>query len=176
MARLTEKQKRFVAEYLVDLNATQAAIRAGYKAKSAYSIGQENLKKPEIQSALRKAMKRRSERTELTQDMVLRELAAVGFANGTDFAEVRGGRVVFRDTAAVDSAKYPAVAGIKEGRDGVEVRLYDKIRALELIGRHLGMFEGKSGRQAEGEAREAWIAAVTGGEEGEGDNGEGGAG
>ncbi len=54
MANLTAKQQRFVDEYLIDLNATQAAIRAGYSPKSAYSIGQENLKKPEIQEAIQK--------------------------------------------------------------------------------------------------------------------------
>ncbi len=68
---MTPKQERFVAEYLVDLNATQAAIRAGYSEKTAYSIGQENLTKPEIAAAVAAAQAERSERTEVTADYVL---------------------------------------------------------------------------------------------------------
>jgi len=69
--KLTDKQQRFVKEYLVDLNATQAAIRAGYKEKRAYQIGHENLRKPEIEVAVQDEMNKRSERTEVTQDFVL---------------------------------------------------------------------------------------------------------
>ena len=68
---LTPKQERFVAEYLIDLNATQAAIRAGYSEKTAQMIGSENLSKPLIADAVQKALAERSERTEITQDYVL---------------------------------------------------------------------------------------------------------
>ena len=71
---LTAKQERFVQEYLVDLNATQAAIRAGYSEKSAYQTAFETLKKPEIQDAIAAAQKARAERTEVTQDDVIRGL------------------------------------------------------------------------------------------------------
>lgn len=71
MSKLNLKQQLFIEEYLVDLNATQAAKRAGYSEKTAYSIGQENLNKPEIQEAVQKAFNERSERTEITQDYVL---------------------------------------------------------------------------------------------------------
>ena len=63
-AKLTPKQKRFVEEYVIDCNATQAAIRAGYSPKTAYSIGQENLKKPEVMKAIAEKQKKVSERTE----------------------------------------------------------------------------------------------------------------
>ena len=78
---LNNKQRRFVDEYLIDLNATQAAIRAGYSAKTAGQIGDENLKKPEIKQAVSDRMKDREQRTGITQDMVLRELAKIGFAD-----------------------------------------------------------------------------------------------
>jgi len=78
---LTDKQKRFVEEYLLDLNATQAAIRAGYSAKTAGSIGEENLRKPEIAAAIQEAQDARSKRTEITADRVLQELAKIGFAD-----------------------------------------------------------------------------------------------
>ena len=77
---LTEKQKRFCEEYLVDLNATQAAIRARYSKKSAYSIGQENLQKKEIRRYISESMKARSLRTQVTADRVLQELAKIAFA------------------------------------------------------------------------------------------------
>ena len=76
MANLTPKQQRFVEEYLIDLNATQAAIRAGYSEKTAYSVGHENLKKPEIQKAIQEAQETLSNKTQLTVDMV------VNFLNG----------------------------------------------------------------------------------------------
>ena len=71
MAELTMKQKCFVEEYLVDLNATQAAIRADYSPKTARAIGAENLTKPDIAEAVTEAMANRSERTKVDQDWVL---------------------------------------------------------------------------------------------------------
>jgi phage terminase small subunit len=73
--KLTEKQKAFVEEYLVDLNATQAAIRAGYSQKTARKIGNENLTKPDIQQAIAEAKKERSERTKVNADWLLKRLA-----------------------------------------------------------------------------------------------------
>lgn len=84
---LTEKQKAFVQEYLVDLNATAAAKRAGYSEKTAYSVGNENLTKPEISKAIQKAMQERQERTQVTQDMVVQEISKVAFKDAADFAE-----------------------------------------------------------------------------------------
>lgn len=168
MARLTDKQKRFVEEYLVDLNATQAAIRAGYSEKTAEVIGYENLRKPQIATAIDHAMLVRQKRTEITQDMVLRELARVAFANGADFARIvskdtsvtavdedgnlqetvrRVQSVELVDTDSVDPDKRAAIAGIKEGKYGIEVSSYDKVRALELLGKHLGLFDGKGNQK-----------------------------
>ena len=140
---LTDKQKRFVAEYLIDLNATQAAVRAGYSEKTAYSMGQRLLKNVEIQAAIAEAMKARSERTEITQDRVLNELAALGFYDVADFAAVEGGHVVLKETAIIPKEKRIAIVAIKEGQSGIEVKLADKLRALEMIGKHLGMFTDK---------------------------------
>lgn len=150
MARLTEKQGRFVAEYLVDLNATEAAKRAGYSEKTAYSIGFENLRKPEIQEAIQAAMDARAQRTEITQDRVLQELAAIGFARITDCAQIVGGRVVVMDTDNLTDTQRSAIMGIKEGKFGLEVKMHDKIRALEKLGEHLGMFSGKAEGDSDG--------------------------
>lgn len=147
---LTEKQKRFVEEYLVDLNATQAAIRAGYSQKTAEVIGYENLRKPQIAEAISKAIGSRSARTEITQDMVLRELAAIGFSRTTDFVKItQDGYVKLMPTDGLSDEQQRAVASIKEGKYGVELRLHDKLGALQLIGRHIGMFTGKDLEQDE---------------------------
>lgn len=169
---LTEKQELFVAEYLVDLNATQAAIRAGYSEKTAEVIGHENLRKPKIAAAIESAIQERQKRTNITGDMVLCELARVAFANGTDFAKVVSEnvpvttvdddgniqetvrhiqRVELIDTDRVDPEKRAAIAGIKEGKHGIEVSSYDKVRALELLGKHLGLFDGKGNQKTSGE-------------------------
>lgn len=145
MARLTEKQKRFVEEYLVDLNATQAAIRAGYCAKTARSIGAENLTKPDIQAAIQEGRLAQSRRTEITADRVLEELAAIGFARATDYAGVKDGAVQVCDTDQLTDVQSRAIAGIKEGKYGVEVTLCDKIRALSKLGEHLGLFSCPAG-------------------------------
>lgn len=83
MANLTPKQQRFVEEYLIDLNATQAAIRSGYSEKTAYSVGHENLKKPEIQKAIQEAQESLSNKTQLTVDMVVKGL----LKEAQDYAE-----------------------------------------------------------------------------------------
>lgn len=80
MEKLTVKQERFCTEYIIDLNATQAAIRAGYSVKTANRIASENLSKPDIQRKIQELQQERAERTEITQDKVLKELAGIGFA------------------------------------------------------------------------------------------------
>jgi len=165
MAKLTKKQKKFCDEYLIDLNATQAAIRAGYSEKTARFIGAENLTKPNIQEYIQQRMNEREKRTEITQDMVLRELAKIAFPNGSDFAkvvtkprkkmvwndeiqeyeekEVEEQFVEIIDTDLLPDDKKAAIASIKETKYGIVVEPYDKLKALELIGRHLGMFKDK---------------------------------
>lgn len=175
---LTDKQRRFVDEYLVDLNATQAAIRAGYSQKTAASIGEENLRKPDIAKAVQDAQAARAHRTEITQDMVLRELAKIGFADIRKV--VRWGKTELRVTDAgdgdgdgegevtepyhglalvsandIDDDTAAAISEISEGREGLKVKFHDKKGALVDIGRHLGMFKervehtGKNGGPVE---------------------------
>ena len=94
MAKLTEKQKRFVQEYLVDLNATAAAKRAGYSEKSASRIAVELLNKTQVSAEIQKQQAKRQKRVEITQEKVLEELAAIAFANGADFATVNQNGIV----------------------------------------------------------------------------------
>lgn len=165
MVKLTPKQKAFVQEYLIDLNATQAAIRAGYSKKTADVQGVRLLGNVKVQDALNEAMKNREIRTEITQDKVLKELAKIAFSSGADFAqvvtqkrkkrlwddeaqeyvekEVEEQYVELFDTNKLPADKKAAIAGIKEGKYGIEVAACDKVKALELIGKHLGMFKDK---------------------------------
>ncbi len=153
---MTPKQQRFVDEYLVDLNATRAAIRAGYAKKRAAEQGYELLQKTTVQMAIAKAQKARSERTQITVDRVLTELALIGFADMGTYLTLGGGDT----TVKLDWTKLPAGATkiIQEitqeehtGGRGHETgavrrtkfKLYSKLDALEKIGRHLGMFTDK---------------------------------
>ena len=113
--KMTPKMQKFVDEYLVDLNATQAAIRAGYSKKTAYSIGVSNLKKPEIQAAIQKRQKSAAEKLEITRERVLKELASIGFAKATDFLTIQGGHVLIKDSDDVAADKLAALASVKEG-------------------------------------------------------------
>ncbi len=115
---LTPKQQRFVAEYLVDLNATQAAVRAGYSEKTAYSVGHENLKKPEVAAAIQEAMEARSQRTEIAQDWILEQLKLVYEAS------IEARPVYDKNGKEKGFSFNPAAAN----------------RALELLGKHQGMF------------------------------------
>ena len=141
---MTKKQKRFVEEYLIDLNATQAAIRAGYSPETAYSIGQEKLKKPEIKIRIDRAMAERSKRTGVNADRVVAELAKIAFVNAEDVIDAETATVkpdaAREDTAAIQSVKVKTF-----GEDGLEreIKMADKIKALELLGKHLGMFKDK---------------------------------
>lgn len=148
---LTARQSRFVDEYLIDLNATQAAIRAGYSEKTAKSQGQRLLTNVDIESAIQQRMKAREQRTEVTQDRVLRELARLGFSDirklFTTGGQLRSVHDLDDDiAAAVQSVE--VVTKMLPGADGEEpdieyvhkIKLWDKNSALEKIAKHLGMF------------------------------------
>lgn len=142
MTKLTDKQKRFVQEYLVDLNATAAARRAGYKDPN---IGRQLIAKNNVSVEIQKRQEKLKSKLEVTQERVLEELAAIAFANGTDFVTVTSsGLLNVKATSTVPKEKLPAIAGIKYNQMGIEIKLHDKVRALELLGKHLGVFESGS--------------------------------
>ena len=138
---MTKKQKRFIEEYLIDLNATQAAIRAGYSPDTAKSIGSENLTKPDIKAQIARAMAERSRRTGVNADRVIMELAKIAFVNANDVIDAETATLkpdaLPEDTAAIQSVKVKTF-----GEDGLEreIKMADKLKALELLGKHLGMF------------------------------------
>ena len=145
MAKITKKNDVFCEEYLIDLNATQAAIRAGYSPNAAGSIGSELLKKPEIRARIDQAMAERSKRTGINADRVLRELGRIAFLNPKDVIDLNTAEVL--GTAVEDDLA--VIAGVKVKQTPTEfgtsvereVKMADKLKALELCGRHLGMFK-----------------------------------
>lgn len=143
---MTRKQKIFADEYLIDLNATRA-YRVAYpsvkRAETAAAAAARMLRNVKVQEYISERMQERQQRTEVTQDMVVKELAAIAFARATDYAVVKGGTVCIKDTDSLSDEQIRAIAGIKDGKFGVEVRLNDKEKALELLGRHLGMWNDK---------------------------------
>lgn len=144
MAKLTDKQRRFVEEYLIDLNATQAAIRAGYSVKTAKEIAAQNLTKLNISNEIAKAMAERSRRTGVTADRVIDELAKLGFVNISDLVDLETGKVLAdadkNDLACIQSVK---VKDTEFGRE-YEAKIYDKKSALELLCKHLGLLTDKT--------------------------------
>ena len=151
-AQLTEKQRRFCDEYLIDLNATRA-YKAAYltvkKDETAAAAAARLLKNVKVKAYLEERIRERQKRTEITQDRVLREIAAIAFADIGDIVSVSGGAVCLANTNELPEEKRKMISGIKEGREGVEVKMYDRLRALELLGRHLGMFDERRDREAQ---------------------------
>lgn len=160
MDKLTDKQEAFCKEYLIDFNATQAAIRAGYSEKTAYNAGWQNVKKCEIQERLTELKNKRAERVEITQDRVLEELAYIAFFDIRKLFDDEGNLIPIskldeqtaRAIAAVDVSEQAATKDLnlnltKGEIETASVRNYlkkikalDKKAALELLGKHLGMF------------------------------------
>ena len=141
---LTGKQRRFVEEYLVDLNATQAAIRAGYSENAAAETGYENLRKPHITAAIQAAMGERAKRTEVSADKVIRELAKLAFSEMDEFSTWGPNGVTLRSSDELDPVSVACISEVSETttKDGGSLRfkLHSKTKALELLGKHLALF------------------------------------
>ena len=170
MAGLTEKQQRFVDEYLVDLNATQAAIRAEYSEKTAEQIGYQLLQKTSVQEAIQAARARQQERTQITADAVLKEYAKIAFFDPRKLFQDNGQP---KDITMLDDDTAGALAGLDvleeyegSGRDREFVgytkkyKIADKLRALEALGKHLGLFEKDGGGEENNAGGIAQLPAV----------------
>ena len=145
---MTDKQERFCQEYMIDLNATKAAIRAGYSPKTANEQAGRLLVNVSIQNRIAQLQAEQSRRTGISADRVLRELAKVAFANAGDIVDADDATLK-EDASPDDLAAVQSVKVKVFGEDGVEreIKLADKLKALDLIGRHLGMFNGDEKRE-----------------------------
>ncbi len=147
---MTPKQTLFVQEYLVDANATQAAIRAGYSAKTASSLGERLLRNVDISEAIDKAMLERAARTGVTADRVVQELANLAFFDPADIYDADG---ALKPISDIPPSARSAIAGLEiaEIRDSdglpvgraVKLKLVDRLGALDELMRHLGQYQDK---------------------------------
>lgn len=144
---LTAKQQRFADEYLIDLNATQAAIRSGYSPKSAEQQGSALLSNPKVRAYIDQRMAEHSARTGVNQDRIIRELARIAFLDPTQLVNMDtvelNAETSADDRAAIASVKVKTIPF--EDGEGVEreIRFADKIKALELLGKRFGMWIDK---------------------------------
>lgn len=162
--KLNHRQQVFVAEYLVDFDATRAAIAAGYSKKSARFIAAQNLSKGYIRAAIEAAIEERKARLDISAQAVIQELALIGFANMADFIAIdEGGAIRAFPLDSLPEGKPRIIKRVKEKRvirtikrtkdrpDGEEVldsiyefELCDKVKSLELLSRHLGLLHDKT--------------------------------
>lgn len=143
---LTARQERFVEEYMIDLDAKNAAIRAGYSARSAKTLGPRLKKMKNVAARIEEEQAKRARRTGITAERVLRELAQLAFFDASKCLGMLNGDMEKMEELERETA---SIAAIKIGKGGIEIRFHDKTRALELLGRHMGIFrEENAGREA----------------------------
>ena len=148
MANLTPKQQRFVEEYLIDLNATQAAIRSGYSEKTAQQMGSENLLKPVIAKAIQEAQNKRTEQTQIDAAYVLRRLVEIDQMDVLDIMDDDGNVKPLRDWPKIWRQYISNIETISmdDGEGWLKkIKWPDKVKNLELLGRHVsvGAFKDK---------------------------------
>ena len=160
--QLTAKQTLFCQEYLVDLNASAACLRAGYATKNPDAVGAQLLAKPHVAGVVAVSMAKRAKRTEITADRVLKELARLGFVNMADFVTMDGSETPVLDFSRVTREQMAAVSEITQdtyldgkGEDAkvvkrTKIKLYDKNTALSQLAKNLGITPETLNIKAEG--------------------------
>lgn len=178
--KLNGRQQLFVLEYLIDRNAEQAAIRAGYSPRYARGNAHKLVANSGIAEEIQRLGAKTAAKLEITRESIMQELAVVGFARVTDFVRVEtvptsrpiihpitgevlsfageAQQVRITNTDELPEDKAAALASIKQGANGIEVKLHDKVRALELLGKAVGVFD--SGRDTSTEATNNLFEAI----------------
>jgi phage terminase small subunit len=145
--RLRRQYQRFVDEYLLDLDAKNAAIRAGYGERNAHANSYRLLRRPDIAAAVEQALAARQAKTRLTGDRVLAEYGRMAFANMRDFAEWGPHGITWRPNKLLAEEEGAAIAELQGNADNSKIaklKLYDKKAALDALARHLGLFDPKA--------------------------------
>ena len=155
---LTEKQQRFVDEYIVDLNATRAAIRAGYSPKTAESQGARLLRNAKVQEAVRNAKQSRQERTRVTADQTVREIARLAFADPRRLVNEDGSVKALYE---LDEDLAAAVSSVEVDEYGkVKYKLRPKTQALDMLMKHLGLYERDNAQKPPAVIQEIRLVAL----------------
>lgn len=144
---LSDRQRKFVGEYLIHLNATKAAVRAGYSPRSAADIGHALRRHPTVMSAIADAMAERERRTQVTADRIVTELARIAFADIRSFATWGDNGTELRPLAEIspdDAAAIAEIYGPGKAGGRPKLKLHDKRAALELLARHMGLVGTRS--------------------------------
>ncbi len=155
---LTDKQIKFCQEYIIDFNRTQAAIRAGYSTQTAGKIGWENLTKPEIQDFIAELLAERELRTRITADMVVKEIAKIGFANVKNYYDEEGRIKLLKDisdehAAAIHEVKTKEFVMMDGTSKIVETtfKLHSKPGALDMLMKHTGAYDKDNKQKTAGQ-------------------------
>jgi len=154
---MTAKRKRFVLEYLVDMNGTAAAVRAGYSQRTAKEIAYELLRMPQVQEELSKRVADVAARLEMRIDDVVREYVKIARANITDFLSFGPDGVDLKSSSERTPEQLAAIAEVRmfagsDGKKSVALKLHSKTDALNALGKHLGMFIERHDVRVEGKA------------------------
>lgn len=137
------RHKRLADEYLVDLHETNAAIRAGYTGQHLCVTARRIMRRPDVQEYIKQRMMEREIRTEVTQDMVIKELANIAFADPRSVMSWGPDGVILIDSQAITREQAAIVSEVAETKDGVRLKTHSKMQALELLGKHMGMFKDR---------------------------------
>ena len=163
--QINDKQQRFVDEYLVDLDATKAAIRAGYAPKTAAQAGYKLVHKSLVSAAIAREEAARSCRTGIAADRVLRELARIAFVDpgkviNFDTAEVLP-NVTEDDRTVIAGVKIKTVAGDNGTMTEREIKFCDKLKALDMLAKHLGLYDSVGGeKNSDGEKKQTGVVLL----------------
>lgn len=163
-----DRRAAFAREYLVDLNATKAAIRAGYSPKTAGAQGHRLLKNVEIQTLIQKGREAAAARTEITVDRVLKEYARIAFSGLSRFVQIDADGVPRIDLSGCSAEDLDLLAEVQidtQHAKGnplvlkIRIKALDKLNALEKLARHLGLFEARDEKAAEDPLQQMIMAA-----------------
>lgn len=148
MAKLTAKQARFIEEYLIDLNASAAARRAGYTEKRANAVGYDLLTKADIQQAIQAAQRQRSASTGITAARVIKEIARIAFSDMRNVSSWGPNGVELKPSNELTDDQAAAVLEVAEtsGEKSTSrrIKLHSKIEALEKLAKHLGIYDASA--------------------------------
>ena len=155
--KLAPKRFAFVQEYIKDLNGTQAAIRAGYSPRSAPVTSTRLLMDANVKESIQEYKEMAAKRSQVSIDRIVEEYRRIAFANTTDGIQVRGGWVQITDTDDLTPEQQAAISEIHQTKDGVRIKFHDKTKALDSLGKHLGMFTDKVQVEHVGEAPKMFV-------------------
>ena len=151
MAAITARQSLFAQEFLVDLNATQAAIRAGYSPNTANEQAVRLMAKPEVKAEVERLQAQSANTLQISRERVLLELSKIAFSDIKKLYQTNQRKFVYKSVSDIPDEFWPAISAIKitpsEWGDSIHITLHNKIGALEMLGRHLGLFEADNAQK-----------------------------